>query len=199
VGNAVKLNAYPTHLEIPLHGGQVESEIHYAFVPSAQEHVQKLFNTYKPDYGAFVALDAKTGRILTMVSYTRGEPYLGNLALRAIFPSASVFKVITATAAIDGHDLKPETVIPFNGRPHTLYRRNVEQTQFNRWTRYMSIKEAFGKSVNTVFAKLGIFYIGPHSLREYAKRFKFNNSVPADIPVEPAQADIPLDDTFGVA
>ena len=72
-------------------------------------------------YGAFVALDPRTGQVLAMVSHGAPE----NLTLRASFPSASVFKIITAAAALEGKQLQYDSLIPVRGSYHTLYRQNV--------------------------------------------------------------------------
>jgi cell division protein FtsI/penicillin-binding protein 2 len=177
----------------------VPVQIHYAFDPKLQETMEGLFKSYRPDYGAFVAMDASTGRVLSMVSYA-GDGQSGgeNLALRATFPSASVFKVVTAAAAIETSRLSAESVIPFNGRNHTLYKNNVMSVKQTKWTRYMTLKEAFARSVNTVFGRIGAFTVGSQELRQYASRFGFNRTIGGDVPLQPGKASIP-DDPWGLA
>ena len=120
-----------------------------------------------------------------MVSYERENPQNENLTLHATFPVASVFKVVTASAAIDGKKAGTETVIPFNGANHTLYKRNaMDDTRVNRWTQKMTMREAFSRSVNTFFGKLGLFYVGPEALMKYAEKYQFNRSIRADIPID---------------
>ena len=80
--------------------------------------------------------------------------------------------------------MTPESVIAFNGRNHTLYRSNVLDSNQHRWTRFMTLREAFGKSVNTVFGRIGAFSVGPERLREYAERFGFDASIPTDLPLQ---------------
>jgi peptidoglycan glycosyltransferase len=147
-----------------------------------------------------VAVDPETGRVLAMVSYSR-DPQLRsseNLALRATFPSASIFKVVTAAAAIAEKRFSAETRIPFSGGNHTLYRRNVLSESSGRWSRQMSLRDAFARSVNTVFGKIGAFAVGPEKLRTYAYRFGFNQPILSDLPVESGKAWI-SDDRFEVA
>lgn len=169
------------------------ASVSYSILPDSQAMMDGLLGQYKPDYAAFVAIDATTGELLTLSSYSRVQPHLKNLALRATFPAASVFKVVTATAAIDNQKMSPNSVIPFNGRSHTLYKRNVNDTNENRWTRYMTLRQAFGSSINTVFAKLGLFYMNPETLQNYAERFNFNRPLRADVPVERGLATIPTE------
>jgi penicillin-binding protein A len=178
-------------------GTEFTAQLKYAFDPALQKEMEGLFQSYRPDYGAFVAMDAVTGRVLSMVSFSQ-DGRQENLALRATFPSASVFKVVTAAAAIEVNRFSADTVIPFNGRNHTLYRSNVMSVKQTRWTRYITLKDAFAQSVNTVFGRIGAFTVGPEELRQYASRFGFNRVIAADVPMQPGKATIP-DDSFGVA
>lgn len=176
----------------------VRGKIQYTFDSELQQIMKQLIESYKPDHGAFVAMDPTTGRILSMVSYSRDKLDEGNLTLRASFPSASVFKVVTAAAAIEQHQISGNTVIPFNGRNHTLYRTQILKSSITRWTRFITLREAFARSVNTVFGKIGAFTVGPVGLRLYADRFGFNRKISADIPIQEGKALIP-DDSWGLA
>ncbi len=172
----------------------------YTLNNEMQERMEKLFEAYKPDYGAFVALDPETGRVLSLVSYIKDESSnLGNLALRASFPSASIFKIVTATAALDSGKLNSDSNIEFNGSDHTLYRRNVTSFSKNRWTRIVSIKKAFAKSINTVFGMVGIRHVGELGMEEYADRFLFNREIPGDLPVQAGAFELAGPDAFSIA
>ncbi len=198
MGKALKINSFPESIEIEVEGQNRRAEVEYSLDGSADERMRRLFQAYRPDHGAFVAMDARTGRIISLVSYARERQDHDNLALRATFPAASIFKVITASAALDMNKANPDTVVPFNGSLHTLYKRNVQETRENRWTRRMTLREAFGRSVNVFFGKLGLFYIGPQDLLQYAERFRFNQPIHSDIPVQTGYARIAVDDSWSV-
>lgn len=187
----------PSEINLSIRGVNTPAIIQYTFDATLQNEVQSLYDLYAPDYGSFVAIEAKTGRVLAMVNYSRRKT-TENLALKATYPAASVFKMITAAAAISKKKLSPDSVIPYNGQNHTLYKRNVMTTQFNRWTRHITLKEAFAHSVNTVFAKIGAFTVGAQELRDIANRFYFNRPLNFEFPVQSAQAPIP-DDPWGLA
>jgi penicillin-binding protein A len=190
---------FPTELDLSLDGREpVHTKVNYTFDAQLQKVMQNLFESYSPDYGAFVAMDAKTGKVLSMVSYSRDQKIQGNLALRATFPSASVFKVVTAAAAIEGHQVSANTVIPFNGRNHTLYKSQILKSNVTRWTKFISLKEAFGHSINTVFGRIGAYTVGPTGLRTFAGRFGFNHKIAADLPIQEGHAWIP-EDAWGLA
>jgi peptidoglycan glycosyltransferase len=196
----ISLSKFPTEINLPGEQGQPSNKavVEYSFDAKLQEVIEASYRKTTPDYGAFVALDATTGRILSMVSYAHNPSDRENLALRATFPSASVFKVVTAAAAISENKFSGNTVIPYTGQNHTLYRTNVFHTGNNRWTRYVSLKEAFAKSINTVFGKIGAYNLHPAVLRDYADRFGFNRKIASDVPVQQGNAPIP-DDPWGVA
>jgi penicillin-binding protein A len=190
---------FPSEIEMNLKGHEkVKVRVNYSFDSKLQKSMEALFKSYTPDYGAFVAMDAQTGKVLSMVSYSKEDKDAGNLALRASFPSASVFKVVTAVAAIEGHKISANTVIPFNGRNHTLFKHQIFGHNITRWTHFTTLKDAFAKSINTVFGRLGAFTVGPHGLRLYADRFGFNRKIAADLPIQEGKAPIP-EDQWGLA
>ncbi len=207
IGESATFYRFPKQIDLPqelhqalskLKGAPVTAQIQYSFDTKLQESLEGLLRTYSPDYGALVVLDATTGRVLSMVSSTQHKEYQGNLALQATFPSASVFKVVTAAAAIERQKFSAETMIPFNGRNHTLYRGNILKTPITRWTHYTSLKTAFAKSINTVFGKIGAYDVGHQELQVYADRFGFNHPISADFPVGTGRAVIPQD-AWGMA
>jgi peptidoglycan glycosyltransferase len=177
-------------------GGSKDAKvaIQYTIEPELQETMTKLYQQYRPDYGAFAAIDPDTGAVLSMVSYSADPQIRENLALRATFPSASIFKVVTAAAALSKVGLSPDSVIPFTGANHTLYKSHVLKSDVNpRWARRMTLREAFGRSVNTVFGRLGAHRLGAGPLREFADRFGFDQDLGGDLSVQPGHAEIQND------
>ncbi len=205
VADALKHSAsfyrFPTEIELSSNGKQknkIQGKVNYSFDVKLQRSMESFFQSYGPDYGAFVAIDPVSGRILSMVSFSKQNKIKENLALRATFPSASVFKVVTAAAAIEEHKISADTLIPFNGRKHTLYKGQIFKNQMTRWTQFITLKDAFAHSINTVFGKIGVFTVGSHSLRDYAGRFGFNRKIIADFSIEEGHALIP-EDSWGLA
>ncbi len=164
-----------------------------------QAYADGLFEQYKPDFGAIVAIEAETGRVLTLSSFSRSPHYFGSLPLKAVFPAASVFKIVTATAAIDAHQLTPDSVITFRGGNHTLYKRNLSETDSHLWVRNMTLRDAFAKSINTVFGKLAAFMLRPEELIQYAERYRFNRQLNADFPVQTGHFELGKKDSFAMA
>src|SRR5262249_41016363 len=75
----------PTEMEIP--GLACKAVLQYSFDPQLQEEMETLFKQYRPDYGAFVAMDAATGQILSIVSFSEKSDMTENMAFRASFPT----------------------------------------------------------------------------------------------------------------
>lgn len=188
------LGEYPASILL----GDKTAAITYTFDSDAQAAMEGLFKKYHPDYGAFAAIDAQTGKILSLVSYTNKKSTLGNLALRAIFPAASVFKIVTAAAALDQSRLSPQSSISFGGRNHTLYRNQVLKNR-SYGERLMSMKEAFARSVNTVFGKVGVFFLRPGELEAYSRKFLFQDAMALDFPLESKSVRVASEDPFRTA
>ncbi len=200
LGDTSSFFKLPSEMDLPMgeSSEKVRAVIQYSFDAKLQESMEALFRNYAPDFGAFVATDAVTGRVLAMVSYSRNPAIKDNLALRATFPSASIFKLVTAAAAIEERKFSPDTVIQFNGSNHTLYKSNILKNRTTRWSRYSTLKDAFAKSINTVFGRIGAYTVGPEQLKIYADRFGFNRTIAGDLPVQMGNAPIP-EDAWGLS
>jgi len=162
-----------------------------------QERIEALYERYDPAFAAFVAIDPETGKILAMVDHS-AEGHKNNMNLHASYPAASIFKMVTAAAALGEGKIPRNARFPVNGRYATLYKSNLRDT-VNRWTRYIGIEEAFAKSVNTVFGKIAMNRVGPAALQRYADGFGFNQHIDFEMPIEMGTAIIPTNDDFGLA
>ena len=196
VGPMITRNEWVTEVDLPDDGSSQTLKLEYTIDPGLQTAAEKLLKSYKPDYGAVVMMEAETGKILALVSYNRHDPNSSHLALRGTFPAASIFKIVTAAAAIDKYNMTPNSMVSFNGSNHTLYKRNVMSDKVNRWTREMSLREAFARSVNTFFGRLTLDRLEPADLVEYASRYGFNKSFITDIPFETGFTEIPTDRSY---
>ncbi len=195
------LSDQPLDLHKPLqkqviHLQEEEYRMDSTIKPELNEVIERLYKRYKPKYAAFVAIDPSNGAILSMVDYSRGG-HEGHLALRGSFPAASIFKVVTSAAAIEGAKLSPSSRIPFNGSATSLYKQNLGYGR-NRWTRFVRLDDALARSINSVFGKVAIHKIGQRKLQQYANALGFNQTLSFDVPVDISRAIIP-GDSFGIA
>jgi peptidoglycan glycosyltransferase len=156
--------------------------------PSLQNYLINKLDRKNSSQIGIVAMDPEDGRILAMVGYDKSDP-MKNPCTESAFPAASIFKIITATAAIEKCNLHLDSELKFNGRRHTLYRSQLKE-KTNRYTNKISLKNAFAKSVNPVFGKLGALYLGKDELESYARAFGFNHPINFEIYLSPSRTVI---------
>jgi cell division protein FtsI/penicillin-binding protein 2 len=176
--------------------GATRLSVNSSLDPDLQEYISDLLRRSRTLQAAVVVLRPNDGRVLAMVNYSE-DGVKENLCLRADFPAASLFKVVSASAALETAGFTPNQTVSFYGRKHTLYKSQLKK-RTGRYTSRTSFRKAFASSINPVFGKLGIYDLGKLVMREYADRFLFNREIPFDLPVDVSYIDVP-DDNFGLA
>lgn len=191
-----KENRFPNRLSI---ADIDNARVQYTFSSSLHQDMADVYLKYQPDYACFVAIDVETGAILNLTSFVKSDEQWDNLVLRAAYPAASVFKLITAAAAIDLNEVTPETIIPFNGKSTTLYKNQVFKHKKNKWTRTPTFKESFAKSINPVFARIGAQQLGASKLTDYAARFGFGTPLQTDFILPTSNINLDLGTEWALA
>ncbi len=194
----VRSNRYPD--QITIRGGErvYQARVVYTLNPTVQDVLDGLYRRYRPDYAAFIAIDPVLGNVIALSSWDTKDRGLGNLVLRNSYPAASVFKIVTAAAALDMGQVEPDTVLPFNGKRTSLYKRQVLRHRDNKWTRRPTLTKAFAESVNPVFARLGVYRLGAEALQQYSRRFGFNRQLNGDLIVGASAVSVE-DDEWSLA
>lgn len=165
----------------------------YTLVPSLQKEAERVLSQYKVPYGAIVAMEPATGRILAMAEYSQAEPLAEGLLLRATYPAASLAKVVTAAAALSTGKVSPNTVYRYEGSPYKLSERKLSPKNARREGNKSTLTQALGKSNNVVFAKVGADVVGPGGLSQAFDAFFFNREIPFDLPLQPSAAAVPCE------
>jgi len=145
--------------------------------------------------GAVVALDPRTGAVLALVSQPSYDPntidtdwkalsgseegVLVNRVTQGRFVPGSSFKIVSGAAALEQGRISPSTTFeaPAQLAVHGGKVTNYEGTSFGE----VSFETAFAKSINTVFAQVGVD-LGGDKLVEVSERFGFNRDTPFDLP-----------------
>lgn len=153
-----------------------------------QRYIQKKLKQSTSRYIAIVVMDPESGKILSMVSYDKTNPEQ-NPNVDQHFPAASIFKIVTAAAAIENCGFNPNTIFSYNGRKHTLYKSQLKR-RTNKYSRKISLQDAFAQSVNPVFGKIGVHYLDATTLEAFAADFGFNRPIGFEIPVTPSFLDV---------
>lgn len=156
-----------------------------------QEKLTRTLQQYAVPWGVTVLIEPSTGRVLAMAEHSRVEPRVTGLALRALAPAASIFKVVTAAALLE-QGVSPGEEVCFHGGRHRLDPRLLADDP-RRDRRCTTLETAFSKSTNVVFAKLADRGLSAQGLRDAAGRFLFNTSIPFARALETSTARIEED------
>ena len=138
--------------------------------------------------GSVVALDPKTGEILAMASSPSFDPNdiddnypellsatdapLINRATQSLYPPGSVFKVITAAAALEA-GVSPEQHF-FDSGAYELPGYTVNNFEGKDYGE-VTFTRALAYSINVVFAKIAVEILGGEALTEMALDFGFGD------------------------
>jgi penicillin-binding protein A len=154
--------------------------------------------------GAAVALDPRTGAVLVMASSpsydpnllrspgayerlthdTSGSP-LVNRAVQFGYAPGSSFKIVTATAAIDTGEYRPDSLV--SGRDGILVSGVPLANDDNASYGELTLTEGLVKSVNTVYAQVAE-HVGKQTMTRYMRRFGFDRKPQLDYPAEEMSA-----------
>lgn len=163
--------------------------------PALQATLTRLLESYQPPYAALVALEPATGRVLAMAEHSQAVPSLRGLPTKAIFPAASVFKLVTATALLDV-GLGPDAVGCAHGGKRHIQPRLLDDSSRDRVC--LSLAEAMGRSANAVFAKLTHRHLTADELLAAAEALHFNRPFDFPVPTDVSLARVP-EDALGLA
>ncbi|MCD6262615.1 MAG: hypothetical protein J7J52_06295 [Deltaproteobacteria bacterium] len=171
--------------------------IETTIVPELQRYVSHLLEHSITEEAAVIILKPTDGSVMAMANYKKDGHLQTNLCLDSLFPAASLFKIVSASAAIEKARFTPNRMLTFLGRSHTLY-KNQLTNKVNRYSTSISFRKAFAKSVNPIFGKLGMYILKRKTIRDYAHRFFFDRSIPFDLSLVPSVIRIP-EDPYGLA
>ncbi|HKH23731.1 MAG TPA: penicillin-binding transpeptidase domain-containing protein [Solirubrobacterales bacterium] len=117
--------------------------------------------------GGAVVLNAQTGAVLALAGSAYSAPQ----------PPGSTFKVITTTAALEGHDVKLTDTFPVltEVNPDPQHGARVVHNAHDEACGGTFV-QAFAKSCNSVFAPLGV-KVGAERLVDTAERYGWNQPV----------------------
>ncbi len=179
--------------------------------PKAQDAADKALGNQR---GAVVALDPKTGAILAMISHPQYDPNrlsshdqasvvkawnelnadptqpLVNRAIAGnLYPPGSVFKIVTAAAALENGKVDTTTQIPAPGvmeLPQTTAGLPNYDRQPCGPNNQTTLQHALEISCNTAMGYLGV-QVGAQALADQAAKFGFGTTMRIPTRVEPSR------------
>jgi cell division protein FtsI/penicillin-binding protein 2 len=150
-----------------------------------QRSAERLLRGAKPVEGAIVALDPKTGKVLSFSAIaSSGSSF--EVLTQARLPAASLFKVVTTTALFENTLVSPQDQVCINGGMHGIERRHLEPAH-GPGTECGRFAWALGHSKNAVFAQLATRLLTREDLLKTAERLGFNGKLPLDDGEEQAE------------
>ncbi|WP_437972751.1 penicillin-binding transpeptidase domain-containing protein [Sorangium sp. So ce295] len=164
--------------------GASGKQVRLTLDPELQRAAERLLARSGAPEGAIVASHVRTGRILVWAS--RGDR---DYVATPLAPSASLFKIVTAAALLEGRKVNIATPVCYTGGMSAITAADLE----GRGATCTVFGEALGRSINGVFARLAGRHLTADDLRNKARDLGFDGEVPIDIPVAPSAAHIPAD------
>ena len=164
--------------------------VNYGINRELQERVKKVMEASNVPYGAFVAVEPKTGRVLALAGHSSVNPSWEERGSFGLYPMASLFKIITAAAALEEKKVSADTVFAYNGKL-TSVNPKYWYVKPGRHNQEMSLTMAMGKSVNPVFGRLASDVAGKDSIMLCAERFGFNQLLLPGTCVPQSKAEAP--------
>ncbi|WP_445436138.1 penicillin-binding protein 2 [Candidatus Borreliella tachyglossi] len=151
-------------------------------------------NTLGERYGSVVILKPSTGGVLALHNYpyysmndiynkhSKKDYSFLNRAIQSVYPPASVFKLIMATAILE------EKVLDKDRKIHCPGYFKVGNRVFHCWNRsghgYVNLEEAVAHSCNVYFYTLGLKYLGVEKILKYAREYGLGEKTGIDLPNE---------------
>ena len=167
--------------------------LHYTIQGDLQKRVHDFMADREVPYGVFVAIEPATGRILAMTAHSSINPEWERHAFFDVYPKASLFKIVTASAALENRLMTPDTVVEFRGGSVSESPRYWQASPRGRNNR-LDVSCAMGKSVNPVYGRVASDIAGKTNVMQSVNRFGFNQKLLPGIPVKESRAIEPLDD-----
>jgi len=177
----------PDHLTARTTDGQV---LHYSVNGGLQKRIHDFMAVSQVPYGVFVAIEPATGRILAMTSHSSTDPNWAQKSFFELYPMASLFKIITASAALEAKKITPETVVEFRGNAYSENPRKWSALPRGKNNR-MDVTYAMGKSINPVYGRVACDIAGKTSVMECVDRFGFNQTLLPGTPTKESKAAEP--------
>ena len=170
-------------------GPQPGNNVVLTLDPGLQKLAYQELSASSTGRGSVVALNPKTGEILAMATSPSFDPNdiddnypelanapnapLINRATQSLYPPGSVFKVITASAALEA-GVRPEDTF-FDSGAYELPGYTVHNFEGKEYGE-VTFTRALAYSINVVFAKIAVDIVGAGPLTQMALDFGFGDS-----------------------
>jgi len=178
----------------PVNGKDLVLTIDVEYQAIAEQELRKGVERNRAESGLVIMMDPSSGEILALANYPSFDPatsdraddsVLRNRGITDMFEPGSVFKVVTASAALERNLVKPDQ--KFNAE-HGLYivplpGGNVRKIRDMHDFGMLTFQEAMEQSSNIVLAKISNI-IGAEGLYTMARNYGFGTETGINLPGE---------------
>jgi len=183
-----RLNVYDNSM-MPKDGYDIVLAIDEVIQYIAERELDNVFRKYHARGASIIVMDPKTGAVMAMANrptYDLNNPlkpdkdFMRNRAICDMFEPGSVFKIVTASAALE--EKKVDEMTPFfceNGEYKVAGRILHDHTSHGT----LSFKEVIEMSSNIGMAKVAQL-LGPQTVYRYVRAFGYGEKSGIDIPGE---------------
>jgi peptidoglycan glycosyltransferase len=164
---------------------------HLALDPALQVSTERILRDAQPVEAGVVVIDTATSRVKVWANHVdHGPPR--DICAEATAPAASIFKIVTASALVETAGFKPDDRQCYAGGESRITAADlVDDPRRDRWC--VTLGEALGKSVNTVFARLALKHLKPAELESTAEALGFGKPIPFDVQIAESGVHLPQD------
>ncbi|HIE43428.1 MAG TPA: penicillin-binding protein 2 [Candidatus Omnitrophica bacterium] len=160
----------------------IDSVIQYI----VEKEMEEIQNKFEPKNSIVIALEPKTGRIMAMATFPSYDPnrfrefnsaHFRNRAISDCFEPGSVFKIITASIALEEGSISPGDRIFCENGVYRMATHTIHDVHPYGW---LTFAQALANSSNIAFAKIGT-QIGKERLYRYIREFGFGERTGIDL------------------
>jgi cell division protein FtsI (penicillin-binding protein 3) len=155
----------------------------------AEREIDKVFEKYHAKSASIIVADPHTGAILALANrpafdlnaYTRaGKDKIRNRAICDLFEPGSVFKIVTAAAALEENKVKEEDRFFCENGTYRIARHTLHDHTPHGWLTFRQVIEQSSNIGTVKTAQI----LGPELLYRYIKLFGFGSKLGIDLPGE---------------
>jgi cell division protein FtsI/penicillin-binding protein 2 len=176
----------------PTAGSTVELTIDDYLQHIAERELQAGVAENRAAGGTAIVMNPHTGEILAMANQPMFNPNAyrdvdeiarRNRAVQDLYEPGSTFKVVTASAALEEHVLRPDAIIDTNPGQVKLAGRPAIREDSNRNYGVLSFTDVIVKSSNVGAIRIG-FRVGAERLSRFVSLYGFGHPSSQDFPAE---------------
>jgi peptidoglycan glycosyltransferase len=162
-----------------------------AIDPALERQLQQMMSGYGLHRGAAVVIDVHSGALMAAAGHGASGPDR-RIAFAPDFPSASLFKVVTAAGLLEQPTFDPSKCVTYRGGHRRVSTKLLKPRRGEK--RCADLEAMLSKSVNVAIARSARRFLDHGALSAVASRMGFGHLFPSLAKAHQSTADLPADD-----